>query len=370
MLDVSSRVKRAYKDDDFVPDLQIDVDGETFGSDSILDSSMAIRESLCSQDELTFTAVESSTFSATLIADEDPTQQLIGKAATVTHVTDLGGLYLGPDTFLGPNTFMFDPEEKVLLGTFTIETVTRSGDGLYDIDGFDYNKKLQDADISEWWNSEVTFPTTIKALLESLAKHVGLTTDLPDSWANSDMPVLQNVYFDGGTTAADLLGMIQEISGCFFRCGRDGILRRVSYDAFKTSIDYTLLMEDPEIEMYSVPKIDKLQIHASDDDVGAIVGTGRNAYISTGNVLVYGMSQEELEEIAANTLKAMSSFPAYTPFDAKCVNHAYVEVGDVVEIQMLDGTKASAVLLDREMSGAMLMEDSITVNGNESRENI
>lgn len=370
MLDVSDRVKRAYKDDDFVPDLQIYFEGKAFGSDSILDSSMTIRESLCSQDELTFTAVESSTFSATLIADEDPTQQLIGKAATVTHVTDLGGLYLGPDTFLGPNTFMFDPEEKVLLGTFTIETVTRSGDGLYDIDGFDYNKKLQDADISEWWNSEVTFPTTIKALLESLAKHVGLTTDLPDSWANSNMPVLQNVYFDGGTTAAELLGMIQEISGCFFRCGRDGILRRVNYSAVKTAIDYTLLMEDPEIEMYSVPKIDKLQIHASDDDVGAIVGTGQNAYISTGNVLVYGMNQEDLDEVAANALKAMSTFPAYVPFDAKCVNQAYVEVGDIVEIQTLDGAKASAVLMDREMTGAMLMEDSITVNGNESRENV
>lgn len=370
MLEVSSRVKRAYKDDDFVPDLQINADGEIFGSDSILDSSITIRESLCSQDELTFTAVESSSFSATLIADDDPTSKLVGKTIVVSHVTNLGGLYLGPDTYLGPNTFMLDPEEKVLLGTFTIETVTRSGDGLYDIEGYDYNKRLLSTDISEWWNSEIKFPTTIKTLLESLAEYVGLTADLPESWANSSMTVLQNVYFDGGTTAAELLGMIQEISGCFFRCGRDGILRQVSYDADKTSIDYTLLMEDPEIEMYSVPGIDKLQIHASDDDVGAIVGSGQNAYISTGNVLVYDMNQEELDEVAANALEAMSLFPTYTPFDAKCVNQAYVEVGDIIEIQTLDGAKASAVLLDREVTGAMLMEDTITINGKESRENV
>lgn len=368
MQKVSDAVKAAYRDDSFLADMIVEIDGETFTDSDILDGSPKIEESLCSQDSLNFTAVESSSFSCTLLTDKDPAF-LKEKTVQVFQNPRIGGLFLGDSTFLGPETFLTIPEPNVLLGTFVISDSTISGDGMVDIEACDLNKTFIDTVIDGWWNDEAPFPLTIRGLLIGLAGYVGIETDLPQSWPNSDLEVMQNAYLEN-TSAAELLGMIQEVSGRFFRCGRDGVLRMIDPGSVETTeITYDLIHEDPDISSFTVPAIDKLQIHASDDDDGVIVGTGSNAYISTGNILVYGLSQEELEAVAENALSAMAEFQEYRPFSATVTNLAYLEPGDPIVIETASEIRAFAYLFAREMSGSGLVEDSIDVPGEAERDN-
>jgi len=129
-----------------------------------------------------------------------------------------------------------------------------------------------------------------------------------------------------------------------------------------TIFTYELLLNDPEIADYAAPSIERLWVHATDDDVGVTVGTGTNTYTITANPLLYNFGTSELTTIAENILDSIERV-GYVPFKATVKCQPYLEVGDPVTVRSYKGNQASFILMSRKMSDVGLVSDEIEVKG-------
>lgn len=374
MLNIDESIKSLYKSDNFTGSLSFTINGVTYSEADVKMGSLTLTESLCSSDNLNLKSFEASTLKLTLIKGSGfNADDLIGEKIVIS--SNVSGA-------------------SIPLGTFKIDSAKNTDDYLIDIDAYDNNKIFIDTVIDDWWNSKVTFPITLHDLLVSLCEYCGVSYSLPGSWTNSNIKVLQNAYFEN-QKASDVISMIQEISGCFFRCDRTGILKQVEVNTdhpwytypgdntfpgnrtyptntgsnVKETITYDLLHEDPTIGT-EIKSIDKIQVHPSDseDDIGVVSGTGDNLYSISNNVLIYNKTTDELQEIADNVLSALKN-TAYVPVTSEYQALPYLEVGDTVTIKTYGGQEATTLILHRELNGNGLCSDKIEIKGDGKRTN-
>ena len=241
-----------------------------------------------------------------------------------------------------------------------------------------------DTVIDDWWNTTLTFPITLKNLVVALCTHLNVLHNIPQSFTNYDYTITARPVYFQGVTAAELLGYIQEVAGGFFKADRNGIIQYYSIQTVSVSDDaviitdgnagkeeysYRQIVGDLYIADYDVEQIDKLQVRGTEDDIGIIVGTGTNAYIITGNVLMYTLTETTGSTVVTNIFNAIKGME-YTPFSAKVMGLPYVTVGDSVSITTLKNKNATAPVLQRVLSGAKLSFDAFSANGEKEREEV
>lgn len=340
MINVSDDVKKLYASDVLPGTITLVINGSVVDSSEWISGSLTITEALCSKDTLDYSSVESNVLEVELASEKGNKAGLKGE--TVEAKQTVNG-------------------ETIPLGVFTIAETTFDGDYFTKIKAYDDMKKFIDSDITDWWNSKVKFPITVHDLLIALCAQVGVATNLPDTWTNSTVSVKQTAYVDS-LKASDLLGMIQETCGLFFHTNRQNKLAIVQSSSKETAIPYTDLFEDAKVSDYTVPAITGVQIKATDKDTGGFYGDKAYVYQITGNYLLMGKEEYELQDIAKNVLANIGN-RSYKPFSAKVKARNYVEVGDPVRITTYKGTTTAAPLLSRKMSDDGLITDEIAVKG-------
>ena len=376
MLNVSDVIKSAYKSDEYLGNVSFTIGSNTYTERNILASSTSITESISSGEDIDFRAVEKSCLETTLINISEDIKELKGKTITLKQ------------TILNTD---------IPLGVYTIVDAVYSGDYLYEITAYDNLSKF-DVDVSDWWNTEVTFPITLRNLLISLCNKVGITYSLPASFTNSDFEITQNVFVEEAT-GADFLGYMQEICGGFFKPDRTGVLRLIqlvfvnenalypaldlypsetlyptsAYDAEGADpvITYNvpLTIDTLEIADYQCSKITGLQIRVTADDVGVFVGREDNVYVIEANPLLYSFSGSAYDEDVANSILEVIGEVSYIPISTKVKAQLYIEVGDLIRFESHEGKEAFAPLLNRTIGGFLLNTDSINIKGSEKRDN-
>lgn len=314
--------------------------GLQFEDNSWVSGSLKITEALCSKETLDFASVESNVLEVELASVDGNYKDLLGQSVYVYQTVG---------------------QEQVPLGTFTVASTELEGDYFTKIKAYDDMQKFIGVDITDWWNTGITFPITIYDLLIALCKQVGVAYDLPDTWTNSTVSVKQTSYVES-MKASDLLGMIQEACGLFFHTDRHNKLVVFQSKAPETSIPYTDLLEDAMVSDYTVPAITGVQIKATDKDTGALYGDNETVYQIIGNYLLMGKEESELKDIAKNVLANIGN-RSYKPFSAKVKARNYVEIGDIVRITTYKGTTTAAPLLSRKMSDDGLITDEIAAKG-------
>ena len=358
MINVSNQIQEYYKADSTPGPITVVIGNETYGAGDRPMGSMSIKESLCSGDMLDFSAVEKSSAEFSLFNFDQSIADIQGETAEIYQ------------TVL---------QTRIPLGVYTITKAETSGEHILKITAYDNLVKF-DRDVSEWWNDTVTFPISARALLISLCNYCGVQYSLPNSYCNSAFSITQNIKVED-TTGAEFLGYLQEVSGCFFRCDRNGILRRIAFDSVALSPDtYEEKMEDPDVTYdysviisdlsvadYDVQKIDKLQVRGTDDDIGIVVGTGTNAYIIQANPLLYSLDSSAASTAIVNNIFQSIKDITYRPFSAKVKDLPYIECGDMVNIVSYRGIEATSPLFSRTMTGGSLIFDELECNGRETR---
>ena len=337
MLSISDDLKQKYTGDLLPPDIVLNIAGTTYTNKDFTSGSLKIKESLCSKDTLDLTSVEASSLKVTIANEDGNVKGLAGKRVTAK-------------------------QGELDLGVYTIANAKLSTDYTTDIECYDDLKKFVDADVSDWWNTQLVFPLTLKDLLIKLCERVGVLTELPNAWTNSDMQVTKTAYFQN-LKASELLGYIQEASGTFFRMSRSGKLKAISPNKTPTEIPYTRLFNDATISDTETPTIEKLAIKSSEKDLGVSSGKADgNTYLILANPLLFGLSTAQMKTISDKLFPAYK-WQAYKPRKASYKSLPFLEVGDWVTVTTFKGSVATFPIFSRELSDINLIADTVETKG-------
>lgn len=361
-----------------------------------------LTESLCSQSELTFGAIEAGSV----------------KFKVSNIFLPMKGKWLTARMTIGGHT-----DQSLLIGRFKGYSDTPTADRKYrEVVAYDALYDIINTDVAAWYNT--VFPShkeekkdkdgnkttvtvydsiTMKQFRDSFFKHFGIEqADIV--LINDNMSVEKTVAVTAsGETNSDteesstigesmsgkeVLSCICEINGCMGHMGRDGKFHYIYleqeiqglYPSNTLFPSDNLFPRDPKstqigkgfyvstkYEDCIVQTIDKLQIREQKNDIGVIVGTGDNAYVIEDNFLVYGKGTKELKGIAKNILSKIRGI-VYRPFTADCKGNPCLEVGDTVRLPTRYELIESYIL-KRTLKGIQALRDDLEAEGEEYRTN-
>ena len=359
-----------------------------------------LTESLCSQSELTFGAVEAGSV----------------KFKVSNIFLPMKGRWMTIRMIIGGHT-----DQPFLIGRFKGYSDTPTADRKYrDVVAYDALYDILNADVAAWYNTvfpshkeqqkdkdgktttvTVYDPVTMKQFRDSFFKHFGIEqADI--ILVNDGMSIEKTVAVTvSSETSSDteesstigesmsgkeVLSCICEINGCMGHMGRDGKFHYIyleqniqglyprndlypADDLFPRDPKSNRIGKDlyitAEYEDFLVKTINKLQIREQKNDIGVIVGTGDNAYVIEDNFLVYGKGTKELKGIANNVLSKIRGI-VYRPFTADCKGNPCLEVGDAVRLPTRYELIESYIL-KRTLKGIQALRDDLEADGEEYR---
>lgn len=313
-------------------------------NDRLVSESVQIRHSICESDNLVFGKCNAA--------------QLTFRCADATN------LKVGDELIVT----MYADGNRVEIGSFFVSEITKSADRRFrTVTAYD-RMTLFDVDVADWYNGlwENKTSYTLAEFRASLCNYIGVPA-VSSTLVNDDMIVTHTIE-PSEISGRDVLEAICEINGVFGIINNAGNLQFITLDT--TTANETILIgmrRSLDHEDYTVAPIDALVLRQEDNDVGASVGSGTNAYIIQGNFLIYGKSAAQLTNIAANVYNAISGI-VYTPVELACRGLPYLVPGDCIDIEMLDGSMIRTIVMSRALSGIQALIDTIKADGTEKRE--
>lgn len=343
-----------------------------------------LTESLCSESELTFGACESGMIKFTVSNVFLPMK---GKWLTAKMTLD-------------------GHEDKPFqIGRYKVYSDTPTADRTCrDVVAYDALYDILSSDVTDWYNQilpQKDSKVTLKQFRDSFFNHFGVEQE-EVSLVNDEMIIEKTVEVKASSSGSsdtaetntigeaisgkEVLSCILEINGCMGNIGRVGKFRYVyltqemqglypandlypADDLYPRNPKSTSISKSQYIsaqyEDYIVRTIDKLQIREKENDIGVIVGDGKNTYVIEGNFLVYGKGTKELNEIGEKTLSKIKGI-IYRPFSADCKGNPCLEVGDAVRMT----TKYELIetyILKRTLKGIQALRDDLEADGEEYR---
>lgn len=361
---VDYKYKDLYDEDSVKKEIKIAWDTGEIGNTDLHSEKITLTESLCSDDELRFGACEASELKFRISNVFEP---LKGKKLSFSSF------------FTGHADVPFQ------FGEFTVDSDTKSADRKYrDITAYDKMHDIINAEVSAWYNS-LTFPLTLKAFRDSFCAYIGVEQE--DVALINDSMVVEETIKPSELSGQTVIEAICEINGRFGHIGRNGKLQYAKLEPFQKGLypSTTLFpakdlfpQKAPVLERLSKSKyiscqyedficqtINKLQIRQTENDIGAISGTGNNCYVVEDNFLVYGKSAEDLQTVADNLYSVIHGV-WYRPAQIESKGNPCYEVGDGIVVNTSQDVIYTYILV-RTLSGIQALRDSYLSEGEEYR---
>ncbi len=373
MYNVSEELKTIYKND-FFPATQniapkelelkfLDID-LTVGTDqfAVDKGDFELHESICMEDQLKFGKCNVGSVKFTLA---DVTDDIKGKEFEITQTVNVD----------------VETSYPMPLGYFTVDSAPKQDDLRFkDITAYDRMRRI-DVDVSGWYNS-LTFPMPLAAFRASFLAYIGLEEISRLPLPNDSIEVEKTIN-PSSLSGRTVIEACEEISGCFGHINRNGkfthIFLSMDYGLYPAETLYPSEDLYPEygaeildqatyrsvtFEEYTVKPIDKLVIRRDDGDVGAVIGTGENAYTIQDNFLLYGKSAEDLQSIGNNIFNVIQGI-SYRPFSSQNIGLPYLEVGDPIGFEQND--YIVSFVLQRTLKGIQALTDEFEAQGSEEQ---
>lgn len=333
----------------------------TIPMEQICAETLSLTENLSSGSNIVWGSCEAAKFVVT-VADVD--EEIEGREFTAT-------LSIG--------------DYKMAYGIYVVDSVVRQADRRkHKIMAYDRMIKF-DVDVSDWYHA--MYPTddtthTIQELRDSLCEHIGVPQQ--QTVLINDEMVVGKTISPESLCGRDVLKAICEINGVFGHFDRTGMLTYISLQDTGLYPSDTLYPGDDlypqsgwaaaeELEYYKtityedylIDGIDRVQVRQEDGDIGAVVGSGSNAYVVEGNFLAYGLGSADLTKLAWSIYDSIAG-KTYRP--AKIVSYAmpWIEVGDGLRAITTD-TEIATFVLTRTMSGIQAMMDTVEAKGTKTQ---
>ena len=233
--------------------------------------------------------------------------------------------------------------------------------------------------------------TTLKEMRESLLEYLNIPY-IKQNLTNDSIKITRTLDTseNGQVIGTDILKYICELNAGFGKINRNGQFEVIelsgvglypeetlypSEDLYPEESNYELLGNDDSsasyisttYEEYTTEPITGLIIKSESDNVGELVGTKDNAYMISGNPLLYSKSSSELKEIAGNIYARIKDI-SYRPNTTVSEGLPYLETGDYF-ILAKDSGDINSPIFTRTLAGIQALKDTFESKGNKLRIN-
>lgn len=364
MYEVSEKTKELYRMDlpnvKNIPRKQLLLsfeNGLEVGNLKIHGGSFSFTESICDESNIKFGGCISSCLKIKIAGLE---KDISGVRFSATHKIDGG--------------------DDIPYGNFTVDSAKLMNDSVHrEIIAYDDIYGKLNRDVNDWYKS-LALPLPLKTFRQSLFAYVGIPIK-EQELVNDDMPVERTVEAAtlNGVEVAKAIG---EINGTFGIMSRGGKFKYIMlsgtglypaedlypsedlYPAEATEQFGKTGYRETKYEEYSTAPIDCLQIRQIEGDVGAHsprTGKWKNPYIITGNFLVYGKTEVQLQAICDNIFRIIAG-TSYRPHTTKLNGLPYIEPGDSFTLEKKRDSIDSYVF-SRTITGSQSLIDTWQASG-------
>ena len=255
--------------------------------------------------------------------------------------------------------------EACPLGVFIIDKPKKRRNSIVSVQAYD-QMVLLDAIADAWWD-ELTFPMTLGEIFASMCTAVGV-----ESAANTDALNLNVSYEDrpfqaSEITYREILGWIAEAAGCTARFTRTGKLELAWFTDISADVPASRPAFTADISEYTVSQIDKVQVSATQTDVGVIIGSGTNGYQIMGNPFLSGASEEETLLRSQPVASRLFAFAEYIPITTRCMCDWSIQAGDIITITLFGNTYEFPVFKQKIQWSGKSARVNYENTGNETR---
>lgn len=384
MIDVSARIKAAFRDDsvlkhyfiDFIPPVDVEDEDyyETITNDSISSESMQITETLCSEEQLHYGRCESCYVEFEML----------------NLYESLNGAVF--DLYLQLGEY---DDEIFTVGRYKVDSETVSNDRkTSQISAYDVMYDLRDLDLTAYYYEDFVFPMTLKQIRDKVFETIGQVQE-EITLVNDDVTIPEDpLSGQSMITFSMIMEPICEVNGVFGHIGRDGIFKYVSLDSIDDEETYpgkdtypskdlypksirssyynypkSLCKCDMWWENYKCKMIDRVQARNKN---GAAVAeyavdgreSGTNIYVIQDNWVIFALDEATIQTVIRNFAEKIK-LVTYTPVDIETKMDLSMEVGDGISFITTDNQRVSTYILQRTMSGIHSAFDSIESLGYE-----
>ncbi len=252
------------------------------------------------------------------------------------------------------------------IGLFTMEKPTRPGSGTYKFIAYDRVSWL-DKDLTSWLSGLTGWPYAVSDFAEMVCSACGL------SLVPSDLPngsYLIEKFSASNITGRKLLQWVGQIVCRFARATADGLIEFTWY----TDKGATILSNGSNpyfglsYEDYNVAQIQKVQIQASEEDIGTIYPDGSeeplNTYKVTGNFLLTAETADDLVGVAQTIYEQLQGI-TYTPCKFSMMANTSINAGDIVRIIDRNGVTITTFVMQKTQNG---QKDMLECTGSPRRD--
>ncbi len=297
----------------------------------IKSGSLTVEEILDDNNQLKFGTCNSSKFTVTLIGATDLTGEEIEVYQNVDGIRN--------DIFSGVVS-------SCVLDKNMVDRKLTAYDKLY---------SYKDIDVWDWYN-KLTYPISLLEFRNSLFEYMGIT-QVQQTLVNDTMLISKTVS-QTEMSFETVLEAICELNGCYGIMNRQGLFEYVTLDNSTITDIKGNVRSSSEYELYTVKRIDKVQLMFEDGDIGVSYGEGDNKYSVVGNFLLYGKTEAELNRIAVNLFSVISDI-VVTPANLELIKTDYkLRLGDRVLFTDRFGNEYTTIILKLEMSGVQLINET------------
>lgn len=248
--------------------------------------------------------------------------------------------------------FVQESTQLIQLGVFIAEKPVRPTAHSMQLTAYDRMIKL-DKDLSAWLASLTGWPYRLIEFASMVCEACGLelcSEELP----NGEYMVRQ--FYLQGVSGRKLMQWVGQIAGRFCRTTPDGKLELAWYTPSAVTItpngechyyENALTVED-----YVIHPIEKVQIQATQEDVGAVwpdEAGEKNTYRITGNYLLTAQTTADLQSVAQVLYEQMKDV-AYTPCTVEIPTCRHIRAGDIVTIFDRNGKSFTSYVMQKTYS--------------------
>lgn len=344
--------------------------------DMIHTDTLEITESLCTQQDLDFGACESAKMEIVVSGDKYirpryprdglyphdglyPADSLVGREfALIESFYSTDRIY--PHNGLYPGGSLY-PSKDIVRGIFIVDSVPREDDkDTRRIIAYDRMARFNQ-DVSDWYEGLI-FPLKLKHFRAGLCSYVGIP-EVPADLANDDL-IVEKTLNTETLNGFDLIRYVCQINGVFGNVNHSGEFRYVTISKKEKVADTITRYKSVESEEYVVPNIDAVKIRQEEGDIGgASPGGGKNFYIIEGNILAFGKTTAQLNDIASRVKNVVSGLE-YRPATIVGNGAPWYEMGDRIRVKTSEGD-INTIIMYRTSSGIQGPEDTIESTGSQ-----
>lgn len=347
--------------------LEFDDNPQTIiSNDKIIQESMSLEESLCSDMNIRYGGCESSCFRVRVVNSGS----LKGKTFTAKlkfygkgHLIDDEGNNLVDDDNNYLSYYNATSESTITIGKYKVFSDKPTNDRVYrDLVCYDAMHEIIDVDVATWYEG-LTFPITLKNFRDSLFSLLGVT-QVTTTLINDNYSI-KGGFQANVLSSKDILESICEANGVFGHINKEGKFEYISLPASETITLHWWKNGSGGFEDYVTDAITGVKNISIDNDEGTVVGTTTNLYVLNNNLVFYGDEGTQAETTALTNLFNKIKLFTYRPFSVKTYGNPMMELGTGIVVDSSLQTINSFVM-NRYLSGIQAMTDEYSSYGDKT----